>query len=112
MTSVAAIRDRHRSLRIAHLREGVAPLVSACPGASVLLFGSLARGDWDGFSDVDLLALAPTQAQASQLADALLSAGLGDDVIALSEVRWQQLQASGDPYWAAIGSDAMALDPR
>ncbi|MFM9103891.1 MAG: nucleotidyltransferase domain-containing protein, partial [Cyanobium sp.] len=43
----------------------------------MLLFGSLARGDWDGFSDVDLLALAPSQAQASQLADALLSAGLG-----------------------------------
>jgi HEPN domain-containing protein len=61
-----------------------------------VLFGSLARDDWDGFSDVDLLAVAPTQAQASQLADALVAAGLGDDVIALSSARWQQLQASGD----------------
>ena len=67
----------------------------------------MARGDWDGFSDVDLLALAPTQADASELADALVSAGLGDDVIGLSESRWQQLQASGDPYWAAIRRDAI-----
>lgn len=112
MISLASIRERQRSIRLAHLREGVAPLVRACPGSRVLLFGSMARGDWDGFSDVDLLAVAPTQGQASQLADALVSAGLGDDVLALSEARWQQLQAGGDPYWAAIRSDAMPLEPR
>jgi predicted nucleotidyltransferase len=84
MTSLAFIRERQRSLRIEQLREGVAPLVRASPGTRVMLFGSLARGDWDGLSDVDLLAIAPTQEQASQLADALVSAGLGDDVIALS----------------------------
>lgn len=111
MTTLAAIRDRQRSARLAQLREGIAPHVRACPGARVLLFGSLARGDWDGLSDVDLLAIAATQTQASHLADALLAAGLGDDVIALSEARWQQLQASGDPYWAAIGRDAWALTP-
>ena len=112
MTHLAAIRERQRDLRLARLRQGVGPLVSACPGARVLLFGSLARGDWDGFSDVDLLAVAPTQAQASQLADALVSAGLGDDVIALSSARWQQLQASGDPYWSAIHCDAVPLVPQ
>ncbi|MEB3264057.1 MAG: nucleotidyltransferase domain-containing protein [Synechococcus sp.] len=111
MTSLASIRERQRSVRLARLREGVAPLVNGCPGASVLLFGSLARGDWDGFSDVDLLAIAPTEPQASQLADALVSSGLGDDVIALSEARWQQLQSSDDPYWVAIRSDAMHLEP-
>jgi predicted nucleotidyltransferase len=112
MTNLAAIRERQRTIRLARLRQGVAPLVSACPGACVLLFGSLARGDWDGCSDVDLLAVAPTQAQASQLADALVSAGLGDDVIALSSARWQALQSSGDPYWSAIHSDAVPLVPR
>lgn len=112
MTSLASIRERQRSLRIEHLRAGVAPLVRGCPDARVLLFGSLARGDWDGLSDVDLLAIAPTQEQACQLADALVSAGLGDDVVALSEARWQQLQASGDPYWCAIGGDAMPLAPQ
>ena len=64
MTHLAAIRERQRDLRLARLRQGVGSLVSACPGARVLLFGSLARDDWDGFSDVDPLAVAPTQAQA------------------------------------------------
>jgi len=112
MVSLAAIRERQRSIRLAQLRQGVAPLVNASPGASVLLFGSLAQGDWDGFSDVDLLAVAPTEAQARELADALLATGLGDDVIALSETRWRQLQSSGDPYWSAIRSDALPLEPR
>jgi predicted nucleotidyltransferase len=111
MTSLAAIRERQRSIRLAHLRQGVAPLVGAFPEAKVLLFGSLARGDWDGCSDVDLLAVAPSQEQASELADALLSAGLGDDVIALSHSRWQQLLSGGDPYWVGIGRDAVPLEP-
>ena len=111
MTSLAAIRERQRSIRLAHLRQGVAPLVGAFPDAKVLLFGSLARGDWDGCSDVDLLAVAPSQEQAFELADALLSAGLGDDVIALSHSRWQQLRSGGDPYWAGIGRDAVPLEP-
>ena len=111
MTSLAAIRERQRSMRLAHLRQGIAPLVSAFPEARVLLFGSFARGDWDGCSDVDMLSVAPSQEQASELADALLSAGLGDDVIALSESRWQQLQGGGDPYWTAIARDALPLQP-
>ncbi|MBM5806531.1 MAG: nucleotidyltransferase domain-containing protein [Cyanobacteria bacterium M_surface_10_m2_179] len=111
MTSLAAIRERQRSIRLAHLRQGVAPLVGAFPNAKVLLFGSLARGDWDGCSDVDLLAVAPSEGQASALADALLTAGLGDDVIALTHSRWQQLRSGGDPYWAAIGRDAVPLEP-
>ena len=40
MTSLAAIRERQRSMRLAHLRQGIAPLVSAFPEARVLLFGS------------------------------------------------------------------------
>jgi predicted nucleotidyltransferase len=37
----------------------------------VWLFGSLARGDWDAYSDVDLLAVAPSKVLADHLADAL-----------------------------------------
>jgi predicted nucleotidyltransferase len=50
-------------------------------GWEVWLFGSWARGDWDSRSDVDLIAVAPVRAEADQLADALLSACLGDEVI-------------------------------
>ena len=74
------------------------------------LFGSLARGDWDSYSDVDLLAIAPIQQQADALADALLDARLGDDVLALTNERWLQLRHSDDPYWRAIGRDALRLD--
>jgi predicted nucleotidyltransferase len=79
-------------------------------GAEVWLFGSLARGDWDAYSDVDLLAIAPSQPAAEVLANALVEAGLGDDVLALSTERWQQLISGDDPYWRAIGRDALRLD--
>ncbi|MEB3207922.1 MAG: nucleotidyltransferase domain-containing protein [Synechococcus sp.] len=63
-----------------------------------------------GWPDVDLLAIAPNQQQADALADALLGARLGDDVLALSQERWQQLKGGDDPYWRAIGRDALRLD--
>lgn len=75
------------------------------------LFGSLARGDWDAFSDVDLLAVAPTRADCEALADALLDARLGDDVLALTCDRWHQLRLGDDPYWRAIGREALRLAP-
>jgi hypothetical protein len=39
-------------------------------------------------------------------------AGTRTSGIALSEPRWQRLQAGGDPYWSAIGGDALPLEPR
>jgi len=110
MPSLAAIREQRRSSRLAELRAGATAVVASHPQGEVWLFGSLARGDWDAYSDVDLLAIAPSQQQADALADALLSAFLGDDVLALSLERWQQLRASDDPCWQAIGRDALRLD--
>ena len=48
-------------------------------------FGSLARGDWDGFSDTDLLVVAANQVEAGRSADQLIAALEGDDVIAPPE---------------------------
>ena len=75
------------------------------------LFGSLARGDWDARSDVDLLAVAPDQSAADQLAEALLGTGLVDDVIALSRGRWLERQRGDDPWWRRICRDAIRLQP-
>jgi len=111
MPTLAAIRDQQRSARLRELRLRVTALLPHHPGASVWLFGSWARGDWDGLSDVDLLAIAADQGDAEALADSLLAAGLADDVIALSEPRWQRLRRSEDPYWRAIGAEALRLDP-
>ena len=59
------------------------------PGGSLWLFGSWARGDWDGFSDVDVLAVASNRDQASGLADAVLRHGMADDVLAFAKASLQ-----------------------
>ena len=46
-------------------------------------YGSLARGDWDGFSDIDLLVVAANQDAAERVADQLIEALVGDDVLAI-----------------------------
>jgi predicted nucleotidyltransferase len=74
MASVQEIRRHLRGQRIERLRSRIEPLVNGEAGAEVWLFGSLARGDWDARSDVDLLAVAPDRGAADQLADALLGA--------------------------------------
>ena len=84
MPSLAAIREQRQSARLTALRASAADVAANHPGGEVWLFGSLARGDWDACSDVDLLAL--------------------------SQERWQQLKGSDDPNWRAIGRDALRLD--
>ena len=84
MPSLAAIREQRQSARLTALRASAADVAANHPGGEVWLFGSLARGDWDACSDVD--------------------------VLALSQERWQQLKGSDDPYWRAIGRDALRLD--
>jgi len=91
--------------------RAVAALHAKLPVREVWLFGSLARGDWDARSDVDLLAVAPDQSAADQLADALLGTGLADDVIALSQGRWLERQRGDDPWWRGICRDAIQLQP-
>jgi predicted nucleotidyltransferase len=110
MPSLAEIREQRRSARLADLRRWVVAEVEGHPNTEVWLFGSFARGDWDAYSDVDLLAIGPSEPAAEALADALLSAHLGDDVLPLTHERWQQLRSSDNPYWREIGADALRLD--
>jgi predicted nucleotidyltransferase len=109
MASLTAIRERRRASRLEQLASAIADLLPHHPGSSVWLFGSLARGDWDGLSDVDLLAVAPDGVAARALADELLVRGLADDAIPLAASRWGQLRNGEDPYWRAIGTEAIRL---
>jgi tRNA nucleotidyltransferase (CCA-adding enzyme) len=111
MASVQEIRQRLRGQRIEALRSSIEPLLAGRTGAQVWLFGSLARGDWDARSDVDLLAVAPHQSAADQLAEDLLGAGLADDVIGISQGRWLERQRGDDPWWRGICRDAIRLQP-
>ena len=108
-TTVAEIRLQKREQRLSRLQEEAQQLIVSYPGCSLWLFGSLARGDWDAYSDVDMLAVAPTPREADQLADAVLSQQLADDVLALSTTEWERLRCSHDPYWQAISRDALCL---
>jgi len=111
MASVQQIRQRLRGQRIEILLSTIEPLVAGRAGVEVWLFGSLARGDWDARSDVDLLAVAPDQSAADQLAEALLGTGMADDVIPLSQARWLERQQGDDPWWRGICRDAIRLQP-
>jgi predicted nucleotidyltransferase len=109
MSTLAAIRERKRDAKLAQLRLGARAVVVAHPGSEVWLFGSLARGDWDAYSDVDLLAIAPSKPAADALADALLSAGRADDVVALSHERGRSSKAVATPTGAPSAMTPCAL---
>ena len=83
--TVADIRRRKQAERLKGLHQQASLVLAKQPGGSLWLFGSWARGDWDGFSDVDVLALTDTE--------------------------WQERRNGDDPYWRAIGRDAMRLSP-
>ena len=108
-STFAPLRRRERERRISslrqHLRNTLVP--SDC---SVWLFGSLARDDWDGFSDVDLLVVAAKQDAAERVADQLAEAVVGDDVLAIDHDRWQAMARSPSPHWRAIRAQAIRLD--
>ena len=108
-STVSAIRQRKRDARIRLLRQQASALLMDHPDAHLWLFGSWARGDWDAFSDVDLLAIAPSRGEANRLAEAVLEGGMADDVLALTDQEWQERRTGNDPYWRAIGRDALQL---
>ena len=107
--TVADIRRRKQAERLNGLHQQAKRLLAEQAGGSLWLFGSWARGDWDGFSDVDVLAIAPNRGQASALADAVLNLGMADDVLALTDTEWQERRNGDDPFWHAIGRDAVRL---
>jgi len=107
----AALRRRERDRRIAALRQRLRDTLGT-NDCSVWLFGSLARGDWDGFSDIDLLVVAANQDEAERAADQLMEAPVGDDVLAIDHNRWQAMANSPSPHWRAIRAQAIRLYPQ
>lgn len=75
----------------------------------VYLFGSRARGDWDGMSDTDLIVVSDTKAEAEEWADRLLDAGIAQDVIGMDRDAWAQLPHHPSVIWRQVARDAMPL---
>ena len=109
-STFAPLRRRERERRISALRQRLRHTLGE-NDCSVWLFGSLARGDWDGFSDTDLLVVAANQDAAERAADQLMEALVGDDVLAIDQERWQAMARSPSPHWRAIRAQAICLYP-
>jgi len=109
-STFAPLRRRERQRRIAALRQRLRDTLGT-NDCSVWLFGSLARGDWAGFSDTDLLVVAANQDAAERAADQLIEALVGDDVLAIDQERWQAMAPSPSPHWRAIRAQAIRLHP-
>ena len=108
------VQNRFESDLLKRVQKSLAAAASGSDalGASsyeVWLFGSRARGDWDGRSDTDLLVVADSQEVAEALVDTLLDAGCGADVIALSRASWDAKTTSESPHWRGIHQQARQL---
>ena len=78
---------------------------------SVIVFGSIARGDASLGSDIDLAVIAsPGWDRSSDLEDAVRTrVGNGCDVLVFTPDRFQQLAAAGEPVVSDILRDGVAL---
>jgi predicted nucleotidyltransferase len=86
-----------------------APELPPAQAWAIYLFGSRARGDWDGYSDTDLLVVAQSPELAASLADLISEAGIAEDVLAIDQAHWQGLDQAASPYWAGIKRQAQRL---
>jgi predicted nucleotidyltransferase len=118
-STFAPLRRRERERRIALLRQRLRDTLGT-NDCSVWLYscgeafgyGSLARGDWDGYSDIDLLVVGTNQDEAERAADQLIEALVGDDVLGIDHERWQAMAISPSPHWRAIRAQAIHLYPQ
>ena len=113
VSSLQKLRDQRHKCWLTELQQRLNSALAFEPVDKALwaihLFGSRARGDWDGFSDTDLLVVARDQQLAERLADILRSAGIGDDVVAMDQSRWSQLATDPSPYWCGVARDSRRL---
>ena len=114
MPSFAALRAQHHSAFLSQLRQQVRQIISTAdplksPPDQVLLFGSRARGTWDGLSDTDLLVIASDAATAEFWSDQLHGQLSNTDVLALTHQQWSAMPHSNSAIWRAIAAEAQPL---
>ena len=75
----------------------------------IVLFGSYARGDFNSYSDIDMVVVGKNQKDAETIADKLLENGIADDVIPVDSTKWNTKISSNSPFWGEINRDAVLL---
>ena len=110
-SSLAALRTHRHAQWLHALRLSLQDLVkpSLERPDQIYLFGSRARGDWDGLSDTDLLVVAVNQNVADTWVDQVLDSGLAEDVIGLDREAWAQLPQSNSVVWRNAAKVAIPL---
>lgn len=110
-TNLAALRTQRHAQWMRALRHSLQELVepSLERPDQIYLFGSRARGDWDGLSDTDLLVVAANKHLADTWVDQVLDSGLAEDVIGLDREAWAQLPQSNSVVWRNAAKVAIPL---
>ena len=115
MNSLGQLRQLRHQQWLAQLRQGLEAVVQADEHSDrqrpdqIYLFGSRARGNWDGLSDTDLLVVAATQAVADDWGNRVMDSGLAQDVVSLTRQAWSELPNSPSMIWRRVAQDAQPL---
>ena len=110
-SSLADLRTQRHAQWLRELQLSLQELVepSLERPDQIYLFGSRARGDWDGLSDTDLLVVAANKHLADTWVDQVLDSGLAEDVIGLDREAWDQLPKSASVVWRNAAKVAIPL---
>lgn len=105
-------REQVRAALLDRLRTELAHRLADCPAAEVRLFGSWARADFDGRSDVDLALIAPPErlpAAEAALADLAVALDRDVDVLAVTPAAYARRLAQQQPLWCEIDRDGVVV---
>ena len=109
--SIKELKAKKHHEKLSLLRASVKEIVhrEKMEPQFVILFGSYARGDFNGFSDVDLIVVDHNRDQAERLACSIQEQGLADDVLTLNSEEWSQKKKSDSFFWKSILQESICL---
>lgn len=102
-------RAARREALIAGLRAALAARLPGPGIRAVLLFGSWARGDFEGASDIDLLVLTDPGVPPRAFDTATLPDAARLDVVMVDAMAHAAAAGSGDPFHARVAREAVPL---
>ncbi len=112
---MAAIRARKQRSLLCHLKGVLHDAVTAHPGTfsrgdRIYLFGSRATGEWDGYSDIDILVVFADPADRRRHDNAYAAlAVIADDLIVLQEAVYADRVKKSHPFWTRVDLEKQLL---